>query len=646
MTPRTRRVLSAVRRRLPAPLRSRLVALARRLRERGLIKVTVIVAAYNSDQAGLERLVGSLDAQSMAPGQFEVLFVDDGSTDDTVERLRRFARTRSNYRIHSIPNSGWSSRPRNVGIGLARGEYVLFMDHDDEVFPRGLELAYEAGRRHGADVVNGKEVRTNWWHWGWTDFARDRAPGQNGGSVPLLPMTPHKLYRREFLDKHGIRFPEGRRVFWEDIDVNVACLAAKARVAVLASYPFYHWVATDSNNSGTYMQDADELYENLWRLFENIDTVLAGTPWRERLIAHQLRGRVLAFQGPSALRRTPEHLAVARPQAVALLERYAPDGFREGLNPVNRARLEVLLKGDTEAQLALARFDRDVTAIATVEDIAWEDGLLVVSASTTLTDGNGDPVRFRRSGDRWIRELPDEVIGLVPAEALDVTAAVGKATMTLSVRGRGSRSSWPVPTKGTVTMEDDGDGTGRLVGRVVARFDVGPTRERQWDTETVWDFAARFEAIGYSVHRALRGGRSAVALTRGRSAIAYQNKDGNFSLDVSSSARTVVGSAKPTADDVSLTARPVRRGTELHAVVALPKVHTSGEVRLDGEVLLGAEVRVPAVLVGDEQGARLEFTATVPAGRYELRAEFDGRQGEAGLALVVGPDGAGVEPAA
>jgi glycosyltransferase involved in cell wall biosynthesis len=251
-TPAARRVLGQVRRRVPAPLRTRLVALVRRVRDRGLIKVSIVAAAYNSDQAGLERLVRSLDAQSMPRRQFEVIFVDDGSTDDTLERLSRFAATRPNYVIHSIPNSGWSSRPRNVGIGMARGEYVLFMDHDDALFPEGLERAYAAGQQGGADVVNAKEVRTRWWHWGWSEFARDRAPGQPGGPVPLLPMTPHKLYRRSFLDEHGIRFPEGRRVLWEDIDFNVACLAAKAKVAVLASYPFYHWVATDANNSSTF----------------------------------------------------------------------------------------------------------------------------------------------------------------------------------------------------------------------------------------------------------------------------------------------------------------------------------------------------------------------------------------------------------
>jgi hypothetical protein len=317
-----------------------------------------------------------------------------------------------------------------------------------------------------------------------------------------------------------------------------------------------------------------------------------------------------------------------------LIEKYAPADFEKGLNPVDRARLEVLRKGDTAAQLALARVDRGVTAVTSVEELHWEDGLLVVTASATLTDGNGDPVRVVRSGDRWLRQLPDELDGLVSAEALDVTDALAKARVTLSVRGRGSRSSWPVPSEGHVTVGDDGDGTGRLVGRAVGRFDVGKTRDRQWDTETVWDFAVRLQAMGYTAHCALAGGRTAVALTRGRPAIAYENGDGNLSLDVSNSSRTVLGSAEPTPADVSLVAHPRRRGTSVHAIVALPKVHTHGEVHLEGEVLLGEHHRSAAVLLGDSDGARLEFRTVLAPGRYVLETRFNGRTGKTGLCLV------------
>ena len=121
-------------------------------------KVSVIIAAYRPGEA-VHRVIDSLDAQTLPQDEFEVIFVDDGSPDDTYARLQGFAATRPNMQVYRIENSGWPSRPRNVGIGHARGEYVLFMDHDDSLFPDGLRRAYEYAKLNGADVLSPRKVR-------------------------------------------------------------------------------------------------------------------------------------------------------------------------------------------------------------------------------------------------------------------------------------------------------------------------------------------------------------------------------------------------------------------------------------------------------------------------------------------------------
>ena len=88
-------------------------------------KVSVIIAAYCPGEA-VHRVIDSLDAQTLPQRDFEVIFVDDGSPDDTFARLQGFAATRPNMRVLRIKNSGWPSRPRNTGIEHARGEYLLF----------------------------------------------------------------------------------------------------------------------------------------------------------------------------------------------------------------------------------------------------------------------------------------------------------------------------------------------------------------------------------------------------------------------------------------------------------------------------------------------------------------------------------------
>ena len=71
----------------------------------------------------------------MPAGDLELIFVDDGSTDGTAERLDALAAEHGHVRAAHIPNSGWPGRPRNIGIDMARGEFVYFADHDDWLEP-------------------------------------------------------------------------------------------------------------------------------------------------------------------------------------------------------------------------------------------------------------------------------------------------------------------------------------------------------------------------------------------------------------------------------------------------------------------------------------------------------------------------------
>ncbi|MFT4234747.1 MAG: glycosyltransferase family A protein, partial [Microbacterium sp.] len=124
------------------------------------IKVTVVVATYRSGE-GLMRLIDSLDAQTLPRDEWEAIFVDDGSPDDTFERLQKLAETRPNMRVERIENTGWPCRPRNLGTDLARGEYVLYSDHDDIIYPDALRAGYEFAHAAGADALNAKEARTD-----------------------------------------------------------------------------------------------------------------------------------------------------------------------------------------------------------------------------------------------------------------------------------------------------------------------------------------------------------------------------------------------------------------------------------------------------------------------------------------------------
>ncbi len=618
--------------RLPAPLSS---AARKVVRVTAKTKVSVVIPTYNTDPQGFQRLLDSLAAQSMPVRDIEIVLIDDGSTDDTLERLQTFARTRQNVVVRSIPNSGWASRPRNVGIKAARGEYLLFMDHDDVLFPGALEHAYEFGRQHSADVVNAKEVRTKGWSWGWDAFTQDIPSAEGRVPHPLIPMTPHKLYRRKFVLKNRITFPEGRRVLWEDVYFNVQAVAHGARVSVLSRYPCYHWVSTADNTSSTFEHDVEEFWSKLAGLFAFIRAELAALPAGPQLIAHHLQARVLGFVGPRSLSRTPAEYDVAYGHVQQLVAEHAPPELDAALSAVDRCRIELVRTGRADLQRALAEHDRGVTALPVLEEVVWVGPELVLTVTTTLVDADGAPVRFRREGDRWVREVPAELAGALSPTARDITAELECAMFQVSVKGRTSRSTWPLAGQGRVSCTDDGSGSGVITAAVTTRFDpVAFAAEHDLD-DAVWDFAARLSVVGYGSHRGLRGGRTMVGLLAGVAAVGYENRGGLYSLDMAAAVRTVVGSAAPSAQDVRLEAEPRQDGLRVRAILPLPDVHCFGDTRLDGEVYVGTQIRAPGTLSTQEGRAEIGFEVTAPEGDHDLRARFCGRTGATGLVLSV-----------
>ena len=107
-------------------------------------RVSVVIATYNRAEL-LPRLIGALEAQTLPPSSFEVIFVDDGSTDGTVELLAGLAR-RSTLSIQ-ILGDGRNRRQaaaRNIGWGRARAPVVAFTDDDCVPTPSWLERGLEA----------------------------------------------------------------------------------------------------------------------------------------------------------------------------------------------------------------------------------------------------------------------------------------------------------------------------------------------------------------------------------------------------------------------------------------------------------------------------------------------------------------------
>lgn len=106
--------------------------------------VSVVVPVYNRG-APVQTTIDSVLAQELSPDEFEVVVVDDGSTDDTFAHLERLYGDNPRVRLFSIPNGGVAGA-RNFGLEQASGDFLAYLDHDDRWLPSKLRLQLDAMR--------------------------------------------------------------------------------------------------------------------------------------------------------------------------------------------------------------------------------------------------------------------------------------------------------------------------------------------------------------------------------------------------------------------------------------------------------------------------------------------------------------------
>lgn len=114
----------------------------------GNIKVSIILPCYNV-ASYIDSAVEAILGQTYC--NYEVIFINDGSTDDTLEVIKRQC-CRENFYVYDFPNQG-VAQARNEGIRLSQGEYLYFMDPDDVIMPDLLEVALGECERCHADAV-------------------------------------------------------------------------------------------------------------------------------------------------------------------------------------------------------------------------------------------------------------------------------------------------------------------------------------------------------------------------------------------------------------------------------------------------------------------------------------------------------------
>lgn len=204
------------------------------------IKLTIAMSVYNVARY-VRQALDSVLAQTYK--DFELLVIDDCSTDDTWQILKEYAAKNSRIRLIKQERNQGLSVSRNRAIAEAKGEYLLMLDGDDLFAPDMAEKALQALERTGADMVL----------WDYCSFYQEEEiPAKIAVPSPMATLdptdklallrrpsfSPSRMTRTEVLRSLKIHFPEGMTK--QDIPIHWRLVTTLDKIAILPERLLYY----------------------------------------------------------------------------------------------------------------------------------------------------------------------------------------------------------------------------------------------------------------------------------------------------------------------------------------------------------------------------------------------------------------------
>lgn len=230
--------------------------------------VSVIVPIYNVEDY-LRRCLDSILQQTL--DGIEIIAVNDGSTDSSFDILCEYAEKYDNIVVVDKVNGGLSSA-RNVGIDMARGEYIGFVDSDDFICEDMFFHLYNAAVSNNAEISlcaynrfdeiekTYKKISVK------APIPFNKSLSEDYSLLNTAPYAWNKLFKATFIKNSSIRFPQG--IVYEDI-ATVYPLLDKANKITIVDIPLYNYcinrqgsIISNSKNNSIQLIDSLEIFSD------------------------------------------------------------------------------------------------------------------------------------------------------------------------------------------------------------------------------------------------------------------------------------------------------------------------------------------------------------------------------------------------
>lgn len=243
------------------------------------VKISIVIAVYNIEEY-IKDCILSVTSQNFE--DYEVILVDDGSTDNSGDICESYAG--AHVFVYHKENGGLSDA-RNYGLAKAQGEYVLFVDGDDKIFPDTCKHFYEVAKKTGADVVIGEAQLSNpiaameryeriaresfVMHKAYT--GKEYLRGCLEGGALRVDAWRH-FYRRAFLLDNKLYFQKG--IAHEDEEFTPRVLLKADRIALTDAKIYYY----NNDRAGSIMNSVNPkkikdkllIYDKLFNYYQTV----------------------------------------------------------------------------------------------------------------------------------------------------------------------------------------------------------------------------------------------------------------------------------------------------------------------------------------------------------------------------------------
>lgn len=260
-----------------------------------MTKFSLIIPIYNVEKY-LEQCIESCENQDLPQDEYEIIAINDGSSDDSLRILEKLESKYKNIKILSQENQGLSTA-RNVGLNVAKGQYIWFIDSDDWINENILNGIYEILCEHHLDALHlaykmvsakGKESLST----------IDGLTKVFTGIVFLDKVLTKNyfactfIFNRHFLEKWNFRFTKG--IYFEDLDLIPLILLETNRICCYKHTSYFYRQRQSSIIHSVNYKLIDDLFFVCNR-YKNYLLDQHLMPLKRRVLSRILAGSILSY---------------------------------------------------------------------------------------------------------------------------------------------------------------------------------------------------------------------------------------------------------------------------------------------------------------------------------------------------------------